>query len=556
MSTDDHASEGGEERRTPAAIRQRMRPAPLGGGWVLVIVATVLVVLFGLGTWVGLAPLQVVLSDPSDHEAVHAIGERFRARWPQAPGPPERYLAEARALQRDGDPAAAARRLAMAIALDPDQSEAFLRLSILDARGEADGLLVPGESDALVAVMDVTDPDAPLLPAARAWRALAAGGPEDAASMTGEGRSEPELLWARLRAHRALGQPEGPDARALLESWPGHPEACEDGPRAALRAGDLYEAERLAETCRAGPAAAIAGRVLADVRRRSGRLDAAREAYASGGLMLHAGRVALSAGLPLTVEERAAMAGPGPAAAVLQAWTAMAEGDARLLAMAVERLPEGEAPELAVTRAAAALWSGDVEVAEQILAGTDGPRAAVLRAQLPGAAAADVAAARTAWPALPGGGDPVATHLLLGASDHAIPTRLLLEVGRGIGSPLAEKGLWVPSDARAGTLLRWLDGRQLPAASGAGGAGGDAVDAALEVARALEDGRDPGEALERLRAVAPDLVMTDVLEARAAPDATGCRAALARSSARMPGLAGLDRERYLCAVRSEPAPPR
>lgn len=541
-----------DDVRSPSSVRQRMRPVPVGGGWALVVVATVVVVVFGLGTWVGLAPLDVVLSAPSDHESVHAVGERLRARWPQVPGPPERYVLEARSLQRGGDASGAARRLAMAIALEPDHVEALLQLSILDARGDAGGLLLGGEADALVAAVESTRPDAALLPAALAWRALGAGQPERVS--LDEGAAEPELLWARLRASRALGLSEGRDARALLEVWPGHPEACEDGAREALRAGDLFEAERLAASCLAGDSAPIARRVLADVLARTGRPVEARDAYTEGGLMLHAARVALAEGLPLSSGERMALAGPGHAAAVHQVWAAMSAGDIELLEIAVERLPDGASPELAVTRAAAALWSGDAAAAEAALEGTAGPRAAVLRAQLPGASAADVAAARTAWPALPGGADPVATHLLLGASDHAIPTRLLLGVGQAGGLPLSAQAAWVPADARARALLRWLDGGAVPPLSGSGG--GDALDVALAVVAAVSDGRDASREMARLRALAPELVMTDVLEARVAEDAGACRAALGRASARMPGLAGLDRERYRCAVRSEPAPSR
>jgi len=547
-----------DDLRSPSSVRQRMRPAPVGGGWALVIVATVVVVVFGLGTWVGLAPLEVVLSEPSDHEVVHAVGERLRARWPQVPGPPARYVSEARSLQRAGDASGAARRLAMAIALEPDQVEALLLLSILDARGDAGGLLLAGESDALVVAVESTRPDAALLPAARAWRALVAGQPEQVSLDETIGReedaTEPELLWARLRASRALGLPEGEDARALLEAWPGHPEACEDGARAALRAGQLFEAERLAAPCTEGDSGPIARRVLADVLARTGRPAEARAAYADGGLMLHAARVAVAEGLPLSSGEQAALAGPGPAAAVQQVWAAMSAGDHELLAIAVERIPDGVSPELAVTRAAAALWSGDPATAGLALDRTAGPRAAVLRAQLPGASAVDVAAARTAWPALPGGGDPVATYLLLGASDHAIPARLLLEVGQAGGLPLSGRPAWVPADARARALLRWLDGGPLPQLPGSGAGG--ALDEALAVAGAVADGRDARGALARLRAVAPDLVMTDVLEARVAADAAGCLAALGRAAARMPGLAGLDRERYRCAVRSGPEPSR
>jgi hypothetical protein len=550
-------SEQPEDIRSVATTKQRMRPRPAGNGWALVVVATVVVILLGLGTWVGLSPLQTLLSSPSDHEAVHAVAARMRARWPQAPGPPERYLDEAAAAVRAGDGTAAARKLGMAIALDANQTEALLALTILDARGASDGLLQGGEADAVVGALSEAAPDARLLPAAQAWRLLAGGQGADVESLLGPlAADEPEeQLWARVRGQRAAGLPEGAAARALLRAWPGHPEACEDGAREALRAGELAEAEALAGPCLGGPAGAIAARVQADVLARTEGGARAREAYRAAGLTLHAAAVAVRAGLPLTDDEWAALAEPGPPAAVQQAWAAMAAGDAALLDIAAARLPTEPVPEIAVTRAAAALWSGDAERARAALEGVAGPRAAVLRAQLPGEGQA-AAAARAAWPALPGGEDPVATALLFGPSDHAIPTRLLLAVGERAGAPLDAPALagWTPADARAGALVRWL--RATPSAAPptlVESGEGDVLDLALEVAAAVAAGGDAATPLARLQARAPERVVTDVLTARAAPSGEACVEAVVNAQARMPGLVGLDRERYLCRVRGGPA---
>ena len=556
MSAGGPVSESADDVRSIENTRKRMRPRPAGSGWAAVVVAIVLVVLFGLGSWVGLAPLHAVLSDPSDHEAVHVVAERFRARWPQVPGPPERYMADAHAALRDGEPAAAARRLAMTIAIDPDHSEALLQLAILDARGEADGLLLEHEGDAIVSAVRAVDPSAGLLDAASAWRLLVAGDPaavEQALGPVAESEHG-ESLWARLRARRRMASPEGEPARLLLRVWPGHPEACEDGAREALRSGDLAEAERLAAGCLSGAAAPIARRVQADVMLRTGRGGMARDAYARAGLHLHAAGIAVQTGLDLTVAELDALAGPGPAAAVLQAWAAMSAGDAELLEIAVERIPDGPAPERVVTRAAAALWLDRPDEARALLGDTAGPRAAVLRAQLPGPGQRDAeGAARAAWPALPGGDDPVATAMLLGVSNHALPTRLLVVVGDGARTPLSAQEQWEPADARASELLRWLaGGGEVERLSGDGGS--DALDAALALAQALENGETGLAELERLQALAPESVMAAVLEARAAGDQRGCVDALDR--VRMPGLVGLDRERYRCAVRHEPASPR
>ena len=548
-------SETHEEARSVSTTKARMRPRPPGSGWALVIVATVVVILFGIGTWIGLSPLQALLSSPSDHEAVHTVTARMRARWPQVPGPPSRYVEEASRAIRVGEGRAAARKLGMAVALDPDHTEALLLLTILDARGEADGLLDPGEAAGLVSALRAVEAEAPLLSAAAAWRDVAAGNPgavEAAFGPVGESEAE-ELLWARLRASRDLGAPEGAAARALLASWPGHPEACEDGAREALRQQDLAEAEALALGCLDGPARAIAARVVADVMVRTGRRLEARGAYTDAGLDLHAASQAFREGAQLTTAEAAALAEPGAPAAIQQAWAAMSMGDAALLRIALDRIPADPSPEFAVTRAAGWLWLGEPGAATASLEGVAGPRAAVLAAGLPGAGAAGaVAAARAAWPALPGADDPVATAMLLGPSGHAIPTELLLRIGTHPGVPLSSVRPWAPGDPRAAALVHWLwDGT--PSGVEAGG-GDDALGAALLVVDAIAAERDPAPALARLELRAPGSVMLAVLEARAAESPEACVEAVAKAREVAPGLVGLDRERYRCGVRGSLAP--
>ncbi|MEC8424562.1 MAG: hypothetical protein VX000_12350, partial [Myxococcota bacterium] len=504
--------EEGEEGRAVADRTRRMRPSPAGNRWSLTVAAAAVAGLLGLGAWAGLSPLQRRLLAPSDHEAVHAVGARMAARWPQAPGPPERYVAEAVAAIRAGSPALAARKLGMALALDPDQAEALLRLAMLDARGDGAGLLLPGEADELVAAVRKVSPDAPLLGPASAWQSLAAGRPESVAPGLGplaEGEP-PEGLWARLRAARALEQPEGRAARALLATWPGHPEACEDGPREALRQGALAEAERLAGACEAGPARAVARRVKADVLARTGRLDRARRAYTEAGLLPHAAAVALRAGLPLTDAESAALAGPGTPLAMHQAWAAMAAGDGSLLRIALERIPDAPAPELAVTRAAAWLWLGYSQAASEALEGVSGTHADILRGAM-GPDQTNGDASPDGRPHLPGGLDPVGMALMLGPAVTAVPTHLVWKAARAPGEALVGVQGWTPTDPRAAALVAWVEappgaGTPLPVP-----AGEDPLDAALAVARAIDSGAGTEGLLARLRGLAPQAVMTAVL---------------------------------------------
>lgn len=541
--------EEGEEGRSVADSTQRMRPQPPGNGWSLVVVATVVVILLGLGTWVGLSPLRTLLSAPSDYEAVHAVGRRMAARWPQAPGPPDRYVAEAVERIRAGSPAAAARKLGMALALDPNHAEALLRLAMLDARGDAGGLLLPGEADELVSAVRMVSPDSLLLGPASAWRALAAGRPESIRQELGplaDGES-PEGLWVRLRAARAQEQPEGRAARALLAAWPGHPEACEDGPREAMRHRALAEAERLAGECEAGPARAVAMRVKADVLARTGRPARARIVYTEAGLLPHAAAVALRASLPLTKAESTALAGPGAALAMLQAWEAMAAGDGSLLRIALERIPDAATPELAVTRAAGWYWLGDFQEAETALQGLAGAHAGILRAAM-GLDRTDGAAAELH---LPGGPDPVGTALLLGPGTNAVPTHLLWKAARAPGEALATVQDWAPEDARAAALVAWIQAPPEASTRLPPPGGEDPLDAALAVARAVDSGGETAPALARLRELAPLAVMTAVLEARATRDPASCVEAVAAARERAPELVGLDRERYRCEAAGD-----
>ena len=250
----------------------RIGQPPPGRGWAATAGALLLAVAGAAGLWAsGTAPALFGEAVPvGDAAAVRAVSARMRARWPQVPGPADRYVQEAILAERAGT--GAARKLGMALAVEPDHAEALLRLSILDARGQSMGLLQPGDAEAIVTVVRGRAPRDGLLAAAAAWRDLAAGAPEAVGRARGPmADDEPEeLLWARLRAARALGEPEGPAARALLSRRPGHPEACEDGAREALRAGDLAQAEGLAGGCLEGPARAIGVRVIADVMARTG----------------------------------------------------------------------------------------------------------------------------------------------------------------------------------------------------------------------------------------------------------------------------------------------
>ncbi len=558
-----------DEGRTLAQAKERMRPRSPGVGGALVVMAVFVVIFIGLAVWVGAGGFVMGDARPADHEAVHAVVERLADRWPQVPGPPERYLSESWAAQVGGKPTEAARRLGMAVALDPGQDEALLRLVILDARGAGAGLLLPGERAAILSAFDEVAPDAPLLPAAKAWVALSEGDVDGALAALGADVADPEAAWAVLRADPgAESVPTAPGV--LLAAWPGHPEACAAGVRVAWRDGDLFGVEEVANACLsagAGDTGALRG--LADVADRLGDAAEARRRYREAGLHLHAAAVASQSGRPLEPDEQDALLEPHAVAATHRLWHGVGVGDAAAVRAAVDALAaegDGLVPPMRVALAAGRAWLGDPAAAEAGLQGQDGVWAAIVREAVT-AGEGDAAAARrgqAAWPDHPATSgpvtDPVAAWLATGPGDRLVPLAWVRRAPREPGVALGPARL-VPGPSPAGAAADALLAQVLAAPTAPVGGqlatlgDGDGEPSlallATRAAVALAPGAPPGaasEALQALRGRHPDAVATRLLTARASwlldGDAAAADRALRELAADRPELVGVLVERY------------
>lgn len=551
------------ERAVRMGIRNRMRPPRPRSGWPLVVLAVAVVLLFGIALWVAV-PWQTRAVDPSDFEAVHALSQRFAARHPSVPGPPERYRTEARAEELDA-PRTAAERLTRALALDPDDAEAWLHLVVLSARSQAVPELGPNDAQAVVDAVARTRSSAPLLPAARAWLHLQRDDPAAALGVLGEPTDEEpvDARWARLRATFATGGDLRAAARHLRAAAPAHPEGCEAASRTALSAGDLYEAEATATAClRAGVRRAALHRIRGEVSWLVGQPAAAARAWGEAGLRLHQ-IAALAASGQLDEAETVLdgeLVGTWPTPLAVRAiWLGIQRGDRELVQQARGVVAETEArdPTLRQAWAAAELHLGNAGVAAGILEGLDDRLSLALRATAT-RSEEDVRAAFLATPTEPAVAalaasvlgpdawrlvadvDPVVLALQRPLPDVDQPWGIL-----GDTAPTPEGPAWaallgaegpVPDEPRPRDW-RALHGPPCPSEA-----------SPLATAWCLR--ADPAAATEALTSHSAPGPGRDVLDALLVPGEAGDRA-LARIQEEQPKLAGLVVERYKRRVRAE-----
>ena len=154
----------------PNAFPKRsLRPPPLGHVWAWIIVSVSIVILTSITMWVVVSG-QTNVDKLGDREVVHRIAEQWRDQWPQAPGPPDVYGSQAVDAVRSGDMNHAAKRLAMALALDPNRGEDWARMICLSLAMPQVPYTIGGpEIEQILPLLESVDDPPSFLPIVQRW---------------------------------------------------------------------------------------------------------------------------------------------------------------------------------------------------------------------------------------------------------------------------------------------------------------------------------------------------------------------------------------------------
>ena len=311
--------------------RSRPRPEPPRTGWILVVTTVAVVIFMGITLWTVSTYRLGGVKDPADTEVVFQLLTALQERYPQAPGPPQRYRAEADAALRDGHWKVAEERLGMALALAPNDVDALLQLAILAGRRPPPEILDDDVLDGVIEAVRRTRPTHRLLPAARAWRLLRADDPNSALAVLEESSSTLAAHQARLEALSRLDRPTLEAAEAVLALDPGDRSACTVAGRELGVAGRPWQAKEVLGRClrvREGEGSPSWQRLLGSLNDQLGDKEGALTAYEAGGFLLHAGQIRLQDGEAPGPGFAAALDGaPPPVRAQQAAWAALLVGD-------------------------------------------------------------------------------------------------------------------------------------------------------------------------------------------------------------------------------------
>jgi hypothetical protein len=118
------------ERGPKLVTRRSLRPPPLGHAWAWIVIAVSLVILMSIALWVVVSG-RTVVEGLSGRDTIHQTAKRWRTRWVQAPGPPAVYVDQAKAFVQAGDVQQASMRLSMALSLDSNDANSWLRMVCL-----------------------------------------------------------------------------------------------------------------------------------------------------------------------------------------------------------------------------------------------------------------------------------------------------------------------------------------------------------------------------------------------------------------------------------------
>lgn len=129
---------------------------------------------------------QSELDSLGDREVIHQVAAKWRDRWPQAPGPPSVYASAAVEAVRTGNRSQAAKRLAMALALDPNRAEDWVRMICLSlAQPGLPHALNAVETEKISILFNSLDEPPAGWSAARNWREMAGSAGDTQAFLAG-----------------------------------------------------------------------------------------------------------------------------------------------------------------------------------------------------------------------------------------------------------------------------------------------------------------------------------------------------------------------------------
>ena len=245
-----------------------MRPPPIKNGWALIVIAVAFVIFMALTlwwtSWWASGGADGTEAKITDTEVIHKLAVRMRAQWPQVPGPPGAYRQQAEEAARTGDISRAHQRTTMALALDPDDLDGWVRLVLLCSRMEASKTALSVEESGVVLLeVSTLQPDHPDLPVAMGWVAYRKGETQRALSSVG---TQPRGLEGRLLRLRALGSHATlTDGEAVLEIAPAHGPVCRWTAKRALDDGLTSRARALLADCVRSGADAETGEMLAQL---------------------------------------------------------------------------------------------------------------------------------------------------------------------------------------------------------------------------------------------------------------------------------------------------
>ena len=157
------------ERPPVNLIRRSFRPPPLGHAWAWIIIAVSVVILTSITLWVVVSGKTTVIG-LEDREVVHRIVVDWRNRWSQVPGPPTVYAEEAETMVRSRDYAGAARKISMALTLDPSRADLWIRMVCLSSLQPTPRFaLSPSQIRDVMSLLESSDPTAVGMDVARSW---------------------------------------------------------------------------------------------------------------------------------------------------------------------------------------------------------------------------------------------------------------------------------------------------------------------------------------------------------------------------------------------------
>ena len=138
-----------------------LRPKPPGHVWAWIVIAIGVVLCMIVTLWVVEAGTTTV-GALSGQESVHRVAQRFKERWSHVPGPPDRYRLDALSEMHAGRLDESMRLMSMAVALDPNDAQSWVRMVCLSALdSDAKLSLTFDERHDLLAALMATDSSIP-----------------------------------------------------------------------------------------------------------------------------------------------------------------------------------------------------------------------------------------------------------------------------------------------------------------------------------------------------------------------------------------------------------